>query len=108
MATKRSKIMRVAGIAITPEAVKLWRVGCEILDGADEAWEEDGGRLREFYDTCMALDVLLGFKPWNCIGVEFFNLRFEDCPSDPARRKSWELVQALERAVAATEPADAI
>jgi hypothetical protein len=109
MPTNRTRIKPPSRPHVTPEAVKLWRTGCEILDaGADEAWEEDGGRQREWYDVCLGLDRAFGFRPWECVGIWFFNLRFEDCPDDRSRRKDWELVQALNRAAAvAGEPVGA-
>ena len=51
--------------AITDEVLALFRRGMEIrCEAADEKWEDQGGRRREFLDTCVLLDRALQRKPW--------------------------------------------
>ena len=54
------------GVAeVGPELIKLWNRLHEILDeDGDQAWEEDGGRRREFSDTGVELHAKLGLRPW--------------------------------------------
>jgi hypothetical protein len=61
--TKRRPINRPVRRRITPEVVELFATGFDIaVAGADKTWEAQGGRRREFLDTCNALDAALGLS----------------------------------------------
>lgn len=65
MATTRTPIDRPPIAQITPKIIELY---CKVLALYDNAmcdkWEEDGDKGREYLDTCLALHVALGRKPW--------------------------------------------
>ncbi len=69
MSTKRKHIDRRRQPPITPQMLALFIRAREILHaGADEHWEEEGGRRREYLDTTRDLHSALNRHPWEtCI-----------------------------------------
>ena len=65
MPTRRTPIDRDRRVQITPAMVALWKRGQEILaTKAEQKWEEEGGRRREFLDLAVELHELLDRRPW--------------------------------------------
>jgi hypothetical protein len=65
MPTRRTPIDRGRRVQITPAMVVLWKRGQEILaTKAEQKWEEEGGRRREFLDLAVELHELLDRRPW--------------------------------------------
>src|SRR5262249_15407925 len=65
MPTRRTPIDRARRVQITPAMVALWKRGQEILaTKAEQKWEEEGGRRREFLDLAVELHELLDRRPW--------------------------------------------
>jgi len=65
MPTRRTPIDRGRRVQITPAMVALWKRGQEILaTKAEQKWEEEGGRRREFLDLAVELHELLDRRPW--------------------------------------------
>lgn len=62
MPTNRTKISRRRKPQITPEMVTLFKRARALHDKQD-AWEEDGGRRREYLDTTRDLHSLMGRYP---------------------------------------------
>jgi hypothetical protein len=57
--TRRTPIDRGRRVQITPAMVVLWKRGQEILaTKAEQKWEEEGGRRREFLDLAGRLDMI--------------------------------------------------
>jgi hypothetical protein len=103
MSTKRTPINRPPrGGRITPEAVSLFKLACEIRDAdLDEKWEDKGGRRREYHDASMRLHTLLGLPIWH---EEVMTVRaFDECPKG-TKPDEWltarELLRQLEAASA--------
>ena len=65
MPNRRTPIDRGRRVQITPAMVALWKRGQEILaTKAEQKWEEEGGRRREFLDLAVELHELLDRRPW--------------------------------------------
>jgi hypothetical protein len=65
MPTRRTPIDRGRRVQITLAMVALWKRGQEILaTKAEQKWEEEGGRRREFLDLAVELHELLDRRPW--------------------------------------------
>src|SRR5437899_236414 len=65
MPTRRKPIDRGRRVQITLAMVALWKRGQEILaTKAEQKWEEEGGRRREFLDLAVELHELLDRRPW--------------------------------------------
>jgi hypothetical protein len=65
MPTRRTPIDRGRRVQITPAMVALWKRGQAILaTKAEQKWEEEGGRRREFLDLAVELHELLDRRPW--------------------------------------------
>jgi hypothetical protein len=63
---KRTTLSRPRKEPITGEMVELYRRGREIQKArADETWEEEGGRRREFLDIMKRLDISLLGRGWH-------------------------------------------
>src|SRR5207245_10334054 len=66
MPTRRTPIDRGRRVQITPAMVVLWKRGQEILaTNAEQKWEEEGGRRREFLDLAVELHELLDSRQWD-------------------------------------------
>jgi len=66
MPTRRTPIDRGRRVQVTPAMVALWKRGQEILaTKAEQKWEEEGGRRREFLDLAVELHELLDRRPWD-------------------------------------------
>ena len=66
-ATTRTPIGREPIAQITPEAVAAYAKIIALIHGPAtniDAWEEDGGKRREYLDLCHTLHIELGRKPW--------------------------------------------
>ena len=48
---------------ITPEAVDLFKQCSDISESQREAWEDEGGRRREYLDKSLALEAALDLRP---------------------------------------------
>ena len=92
------------GSGLTDYAVKLYRHLLDLCNEPDATgqWEEDGGKRRQYLDTCHELHTLLGRKPWqesvdDTIGC--------DVPPDwmvrqtPNRLADWASVREIRRAL---------
>src|SRR3989442_4544698 len=65
MPTGRTPIDRGRRVQITPAMVALWKRGQEILaTKAEQKWEEEVGRRREFLDLAVEMHELLDRRPW--------------------------------------------
>ncbi len=65
MVTTRRPTNRPPTSRITREAVTLFkRVEAMLDEGADEEWEKNGGRRREYLDALSELDRQLNLRPW--------------------------------------------
>jgi hypothetical protein len=68
MPTNRRIRRREATTRISPAALASYRLCHEIESaGADNTWEEEGGRRREYLDASTALDRSLGLPAVGCI-----------------------------------------
>jgi hypothetical protein len=66
--------------------VALWKRGQEILaTKAEQKWEEEGGRRREFLDLAVELHELLDRRPWE---VDVFYVDVMK-PSDDQDQGDW-------------------
>jgi hypothetical protein len=71
MVTRRTPIRRPPIGRITPDMVALFRLARAIEDDGDHrAFEAQGGRRREYLQTCTELHQLLGRTPWQADVVE--------------------------------------
>lgn len=105
MTAKRTPLHRAQHARIGPEAIRLWRLICEIIEaGADEEWEENGGRRAEEQEAEVQLMTMLGLKPWHYSPAWVQSEGPPEPWEDPARH---ELAQQVRRAleVAAIEDA---
>jgi hypothetical protein len=102
MPTKRVPLNRSAHARITPEIIALWRRILEIQDsGADEEWEEAGGRRRELLDADRDLCSALGLSPWHTSPADVPSQGPPEPWEDPGRfALAQELRRALEAAAA--------
>src|SRR5262245_6587829 len=76
----------------------LWKRGQEILaTKAEQKWEEEGGRRREFLDLAVDLHELLGRRPWE---VDVFYVDAMK-PSDDQDQGDWVGAAAARRALVA-------
>lgn len=95
MTTKRT-LLRRRPKPVMSEALELYRRGVEIIEqGADEAWEEEGGRRREFGEIDVALQDRLGRRPW-----EWTIFEVDDGDPPPHRQSQvddWYGAQRLRR-----------
>jgi hypothetical protein len=97
MPTRRTPIDR-RRVQITPAMVALWKRGQEILaTKAEQKWEEEGGRRREFLDLAVELHELLDRRPWE------FDVFYVDAikPSDDHDQGDWVGAAAARRALVA-------
>jgi hypothetical protein len=86
MPTRRTPIDRGRRVQITPAMVALWKRGQEILaTKAEQKWEEEGGRRREFLDLAVELHELLDRRPWE---VDVFYVDAMK-PSDDQDQGDW-------------------
>jgi hypothetical protein len=86
---------RGAALRVPDEAVELFRWAMSIKESpAYDAWEEDGGRHREFLNVSGALDRLLGLELWD------LPVTSDSVERDPV---SWPLRQALDQAAESQE-----
>ena len=70
MPTKRTPLSRLRKPVITEEMVSLFRTGLEILEqGADQRWEEVGGRRGEYLDLDLRLNIVLLQQAWHAVSV---------------------------------------
>ena len=86
MPNRRTPIDRGRRVQITPAMVALWKRGQEILaTKAEQKWEEEGGRRREFLDLAVELHELLDRRPWE------FDVFYVDAikPSDDQDQGDW-------------------
>jgi hypothetical protein len=52
----KQRVSKMRNALITPEAIKLFRRGCNIIKHGDQNFEEeDGGRATEYRDICRRL-----------------------------------------------------
>src|SRR6476661_1998894 len=83
MPTRSTPIDRGRRVQITLAMVALWKRAQEILaTKAEQKWEEEGGRRREFLDLAVELHELLDRRLWE---VDVFYVDAMK-PSDEARR----------------------
>jgi len=98
MPTRRTPIDRGRWVQIAPAMVALWKRGQEILaTKAEQKWEEEGGRRREFLDLAVDLHELLGRRPWE---VDVFYVDAMK-PSDDQDQGDWVGAAAARRALVA-------
>jgi hypothetical protein len=98
MPTRRTPIDRGRRVQITPAMVALWKRGQEILaTKAEQKWEEEGGRRREFLDLAVELHELLDRRPWE---VDVFYVDAMK-PSDDQDQGDWVGAAAARRALVA-------
>ena len=65
MPTNRTPVIPFPRLVISEGVVNLWRrIQTIRRAGADEAWEDEGGRRREFLSATEQLSILLRIKPW--------------------------------------------
>src|SRR5512139_908619 len=64
MPSKRTPTGRRSKARVTPEAVALFKRALALYDQQD-AWEEDGGRRREYLEVTCDLQDVLGRTPWH-------------------------------------------
>jgi hypothetical protein len=65
MVTTRTPIKRGKQLArVTPEAIAAYRHALALHNKSKE-WESEGGRRREYLDTCSLLHDLLGRQIWD-------------------------------------------
>jgi hypothetical protein len=86
-------------LRLTEEMIDLYRRGCEIEDeGSDEAWEDEGGRRREYLDIQNELAILIGReKPWQ---LSVFHAWEDDIPTRPDLYADWLIARDIRRALA--------
>jgi hypothetical protein len=61
----KRRLAKARAHRITPRVLELWVLCTAIQEsGADELWEDEGGRHREYLDAQLELDSLLGLGPW--------------------------------------------
>jgi len=78
---------------VTREMIDLYRRAREIQrQGGDEKWEDQGGRLREYYDLTLALHRLLGRRLWD---DDIVDGEPDDEPGRVARRALEQYVPRL-------------
>jgi hypothetical protein len=66
MPTKRTPLSRPRKPTVTEEMLTLFRTGLEILEqGADQRWEEEGGRRGEYLDLDLRLNIVLLQQAWH-------------------------------------------
>jgi hypothetical protein len=67
MVTTRTPIKRGKHARITPEVIEAYRHARALHNNpkAREEWESEGGRRREYLDTCSLLHDLLGRQTWD-------------------------------------------
>src|SRR5215470_6627047 len=83
-------------VRITPAMVTLWKRGQEILaTKAEQKWEEEGGRRREFLDLAVELHELLDRRPWE---VDVFYVDAMK-PSNDQDQGDWVDAAAARRAL---------
>jgi len=98
MPTRRTPIDRGRRVQITLAMVALWKRGQEILaTRAEQKWEEEGGRRREFLDLAAELHELLDRRPWE---VDVFYVDAMK-PSDDQEQGDWVGAAAARRALVA-------
>jgi len=67
MPTKRTPLSRLRKLS---SPVSLFRSGLEILEqGADQRWEEVGGRRGEYLDLDLRLNIVLLQQAWHAVSV---------------------------------------
>jgi hypothetical protein len=83
--------------------VALWKRGQEILaTKAEQKWEEEGGRRREFLDSAVELHELLDRRPWE---IDVFYVDAMK-PSDDQDQGDWVgAAAARPRAARGQQPA---
>jgi hypothetical protein len=98
MPTRRKPIDRGRRVQITLAMVALWKRGQEILaTKAEQKWEEEGGRRREFLDLAVELHELLDRRSWE---VDVFYVDAMK-PSDDQDQSDWVGAAAARRAFVA-------
>ena len=71
-----NKSLAVADQLISGEMLELWRQCWRIRRrGAHKAWEEEGGRRREYIEACSRLGEVIGLRPWEVHPIDATSAR---------------------------------